>query len=124
MDYSKPAGDQLKLFARSVARRNTPIEPTKEEGKEGKEDKLPWLVYLQGGPGFGCGTPQSTSWVDFVLNKGYQVFEVSRFERDPCLHVHSITRCCFWINEVLGLARPSLRQHLPSRVMLSSKQSI
>ncbi|CAG7931435.1 unnamed protein product [Penicillium olsonii] len=69
VDYSKPAGDTLRLFARSIARKNTPIEPS-EESKGGK---LPWLVYLQGGPGFGCGTPQSYPWVDFILSKGYQV---------------------------------------------------
>ncbi|CAG7971438.1 unnamed protein product [Penicillium salamii] len=69
VDYSKPAGETLRLFARSIARKNTPIEPTDES----KGGKLPWLVYLQGGPGFGCGTPQSYPWVDFILSKGYQV---------------------------------------------------
>lgn len=73
MDYSKPAGEKLRLFARSISRWNKPIEPAKEEGKEAKEGKLPWLVYLQGGPGFGCGAPQSYPWVEFVLSKGYQV---------------------------------------------------
>lgn len=73
MDYSKPAGDKLRLFARSISRLNKPIEPVKEEAKEAKEGKLPWLVYLQGGPGFGCGAPQSYPWVEFMLSKGYQV---------------------------------------------------
>lgn len=73
VDYSKPAGDKLRLFARSISRLNKPIEPAKEEGKEAKEGKLPWLVYLQGGPGFGCGAPQSYPWVEFMLSKGYQV---------------------------------------------------
>ncbi|KAJ5991253.1 hypothetical protein N7499_011910 [Penicillium canescens] len=69
VDYSKPAAGQLRLFARSVSRLNKPIEP-KDEDKEGK---LPWLVYLQGGPGFGCGPPQSYPWLDVMLSKGYQV---------------------------------------------------
>lgn len=73
VDYSKPAGETLRLFARSIARKNTPIEPTDEN----KGGKLPWLVYLQGGPGFGCGTPQSYPWVDFILSKGYQVCSVA-----------------------------------------------
>ncbi|KAJ5856380.1 uncharacterized protein N7529_010324 [Penicillium soppii] len=73
VDYSKPAGDTLRLFARSVSRLNTPIEPAKEETKEATEGKLPWLVYLQGGPGFGCAAPQSYPWVDYMLTKGYQV---------------------------------------------------
>ncbi|KAJ5773266.1 hypothetical protein N7457_008162 [Penicillium paradoxum] len=73
VDYSNPTGETLRLFARSISRLNKPIESAKEEGKEAKEGKLPWLVYLQGGPGFGCGAPQSYPWVDFVLSKGYQV---------------------------------------------------
>jgi proline iminopeptidase len=67
VDYSKPNGITLRLFARSVARFNKPVEPTKDEGK------LPWLVYLQGGPGFGCGAPQNYGWVEPALSKGYQV---------------------------------------------------
>ncbi|KAJ5081609.1 Proline iminopeptidase [Penicillium alfredii] len=67
VDYSKPNDGTLRLFARSVSRLNKPVEPTKEE------TKLPWLVYLQGGPGFGCGAPQNYGWVELALNKGYQV---------------------------------------------------
>lgn len=67
IDYSKPNEGTLRLFARSVSRLNKPIEPVKEESK------LPWLVYLQGGPGFGCSPPQNYGWVEPVLNKGYQV---------------------------------------------------
>ncbi|KAJ5093848.1 Proline iminopeptidase [Penicillium angulare] len=67
VDYSKPQDDTLRLFARSVSRFNKPVEPTKEESKQ------PWLVYLQGGPGFGCSAPQNYGWIEPVLNKGYQV---------------------------------------------------
>ncbi|KAJ5720884.1 Proline iminopeptidase [Penicillium malachiteum] len=67
VDYSKPNDATLRLFARSVSRLNKPVEPVKEEAK------LPWLVYLQGGPGFGCAAPQNYGWVEPVLNKGYQI---------------------------------------------------
>ncbi|KAJ5168740.1 Proline iminopeptidase [Penicillium canariense] len=67
IDYSKPSDGTLRLFARSVSRLNKPVEPTKEESK------LPWLVYLQGGPGFGCGAPQNYGLVEPALSKGYQV---------------------------------------------------
>lgn len=68
LDYSKPSDGTLRLFARSVSRLNKPVEqPTKEESK------LPWLVYLQGGPGFGCGAPQNYGIVEPALSKGYQV---------------------------------------------------
>lgn len=67
VDYSKPNGSTLRLFARSIARFNNPIENPKDEGK------LPWLVYLQGGPGFGCSPPQNYGMVEPALSKGYQV---------------------------------------------------
>lgn len=68
LDYTKPNDGTLRLFARSVSRLNKPVEqPTKEESK------LPWLVYLQGGPGFGCSAPQNYGFVEPALSKGYQV---------------------------------------------------
>lgn len=41
--------------------------------EEAKKKQLPWLVYLQGGPGFECRSPQNVSWVPTILDKGYQV---------------------------------------------------
>jgi proline iminopeptidase len=73
IDYSKPNEGTLRLFARSVRRLNKPVEAPKEE------TKLPWLVYLQGGPGHGCGAPQNYGWVEPVLNKGYQVSETDTY---------------------------------------------
>ncbi|KAL4895101.1 Alpha/Beta hydrolase protein [Aspergillus ambiguus] len=67
LNYSKPNDGHLRLFARSVRRPAPPSEPTAEE------KQLPWLVYLQGGPGFGCRPPQDNGWVGTALDKGYQV---------------------------------------------------
>lgn len=67
VDYSNPGDGRLRLFARSVSRLNNPVDPSTEE------PKLPWLVYLQGGPGLGCSAPQSYGWVEPALTKGYQV---------------------------------------------------
>ncbi|KAL2011996.1 hypothetical protein VTN00DRAFT_4714 [Thermoascus crustaceus] len=67
VDYRKPADGNIRLFARSVRRLATPVEPEKEE------KQLPWLVYLQGGPGMGCRPPQDYGWVGTVLDKGYQL---------------------------------------------------
>ncbi|KZZ91968.1 prolyl peptidase [Ascosphaera apis ARSEF 7405] len=66
LDYSKPEGETVKLFARSVRRRPSAAQVTKPED-------LPWLLYLQGGPGYGCGQPQDISWVNLFLDKGYQI---------------------------------------------------
>lgn len=67
VDYSKPSEGSIRLFARSVKRLVTSPEPEKEE------KKLPWFVYLQGGPGMGCRPPQEYGWIGTVLDKGYQV---------------------------------------------------
>jgi len=44
--------------------------PTEEDQKKAKQ--LPWFVYLQGGPGFGCGAPQDIPLTEIVLDRGYQ----------------------------------------------------
>ncbi|KAJ6104943.1 Proline iminopeptidase [Penicillium sp. IBT 16267x] len=73
VDYNKlpsEGGSTLRLFVRSVSRLDSPVE---QQPKEENKAPIPWLVYLQGGPGFGCGPPQNYGWVEPVLNKGYQV---------------------------------------------------
>ena len=61
VDHSKPDGDQLTVFAREV------VAPGKEN------DDLPWMLFLQGGPGFPSPRPQSRSgWLKRAL-KDYRV---------------------------------------------------
>lgn len=101
VDYSKPNDGTLRLFARSVSRLNKPVEPTKEE------TKLPWLVYLQGGPGFGCGAPQNYGWVEPALSKGYQVsdFQLSiwRLDSDSWdVTLTSLNRSSSWTSVALA----------------------
>lgn len=67
LNYSKPNEGRIRLFARSV--RRPAIFPDTEQN----EKPLPWFLYLQGGPGFGCRPPQEMGFVPFVLDKGYQV---------------------------------------------------
>ena len=66
-DYSKPSDGTLHLFARSVERYEKPVNPSKDP----KQSQ--WLVYLQGGPGFGCHPPQKDTWIGPVLDKGYKL---------------------------------------------------
>ncbi|RPA82990.1 alpha/beta-hydrolase [Ascobolus immersus RN42] len=33
----------------------------------------PWILYLQGGPGFECSSPSRSSFTAYLLDKGYQV---------------------------------------------------
>ena len=66
-DYANPARGTLRLFARSASRHDVPVSPTRKKDKE----QPAWLVYLQGGPGFGCGPPQSLPYTRSFLDKGY-----------------------------------------------------
>ena len=61
LDHARPGGEQIEVFAREViATGSTSAE-------------LPWLVYLQGGPGFGAPQPVGReSWLDRAL-RDYRV---------------------------------------------------
>ncbi|KAL2044873.1 hypothetical protein N7G274_002648 [Stereocaulon virgatum] len=67
-DHANPSHGTLRLFARSVERFEKPVDASKKEIKQ-----PPWLLYLQGGPGMPCQSPQTYAWTDFVLDKGYQI---------------------------------------------------
>jgi pimeloyl-ACP methyl ester carboxylesterase len=57
LDHARPDGEQIQLFAREVV----------AAGKAA--DDLPWLVFLQGGPGFGSPRPVGRDgWLDRALN--------------------------------------------------------
>jgi len=57
LDHQRPDGEQIEVFAREVV-------------AAGKADAdLPWLLFLQGGPGFGAQRPEGReSWLDRALN--------------------------------------------------------
>lgn len=67
VNYSKPAEESLRLFARSLRRLPEGAEPEKED------KSLPWFLYLTGGPGFGCYPPQVAGWTRAILDHGYEV---------------------------------------------------
>jgi hypothetical protein len=49
LDHAQPQNEQISLFAREV------VAPSKEN------DDLPWLLFFQGGPGFGGPRPEGRS---------------------------------------------------------------
>ena len=56
LDHAQPDGDQITVFAREVV------------ATASESANLPWLVYFQGGPGFGSPRPVSRSdWLDRAL---------------------------------------------------------
>ena len=57
LDHARPDGEQIQVFAREVV------------AADKAAADLPWLVYLQGGPGFGALRPSGReSWLDRALN--------------------------------------------------------
>ena len=53
LDHGQPDGEQIEIFAREVV------------AADQAEADLPWLLFLQGGPGFGAQRPQGReSWLD------------------------------------------------------------
>ena len=61
LDHADPGGQQIQLFARAV----------EAAGPPGAD--LPWLLFLQGGPGFGAGRPIGRdTWLDRAL-RDYRV---------------------------------------------------
>ena len=63
LDHTKPDGEQIEVFGREVV----------AAGKADRADDLPWLVFLQGGPGFAAQRPVGReTWLDRALD-GYRV---------------------------------------------------
>jgi pimeloyl-ACP methyl ester carboxylesterase len=59
LDHHRPDGEQVEVFAREVA----------PAGRREGAPALPWLVYLQGGPGFGSPRPFGReSWLNRALD--------------------------------------------------------
>ena len=57
LDHARPGGEQIQLFAREMV------------AADKVADRPPWLLFLQGGPGFGSPRPVGReSWLDRALN--------------------------------------------------------
>ncbi|MFJ6080310.1 alpha/beta fold hydrolase [Streptomyces sp. NPDC092369] len=58
LDHDDPAGETIELYAREVV------------GSDKAQQNLPWLVYLQGGPGFGANRfVGRQAWLDRALKE-------------------------------------------------------
>jgi pimeloyl-ACP methyl ester carboxylesterase len=61
LDHDRPDGERIEVFAREVV------------AADRVSDRLPWLLFLQGGPGFGAPRPHGRdSWLGRAL-AGYRV---------------------------------------------------
>ncbi len=71
-DYTNPTLGSLTLFARSVTKHEHPIV-TQCDDEARKRAQKPWMLYLQGGPGFGCASPEHHGLAKHALDQGYQM---------------------------------------------------
>ncbi|KAJ6577609.1 alpha/beta-hydrolase [Mycena capillaripes] len=65
LDYADPSGEKIRVFARNL------IPKSKAKTVE-EEEKLPYLLYLQGGPGFEVGLQGSSGFAGEIHEQGYQ----------------------------------------------------
>ncbi|KAK5452905.1 hypothetical protein LTS15_007053 [Exophiala xenobiotica] len=73
LDHSNPddGEERLKIFCRSARKFERPAALKGQAASD--DDKLPWFVYIPGGPGFGCASPQNLpEFTNEVLARGYQ----------------------------------------------------
>jgi len=63
LDHGEPDGEQIEVFAREVAAARGPTRAA------ASQERQPWLVFLQGGPGFGALRPVGReAWLDRALD--------------------------------------------------------
>jgi pimeloyl-ACP methyl ester carboxylesterase len=79
LDYTDLNGTSIVLFARRVKKYEVPIFAPQEDEDEVKEkyengeSPKPYMVYLEGGPGFGNREPQDHPLTRHALARGYQL---------------------------------------------------
>lgn len=70
-DHARPdTSGHIQLFARSATKHEPAVFPPRDNASSSAQ--RPYMVYLQGGPGFGCSEPQDFALTRFIVNKGYQ----------------------------------------------------
>lgn len=74
LDYENPSAGSIQLYARRVVRHESPIFPPEEE--DAQKNIKPYMVYLEGGPGFGNRAPADHPVTRAALPRGYQVLYI------------------------------------------------
>jgi pimeloyl-ACP methyl ester carboxylesterase len=77
LDPTNQFSGTLRIFARSVARHESPTATGSEKDIRKREQK-PWFVWLEGGPGSACAAPRATPFINLVLDRGYQILYIDQ----------------------------------------------
>ncbi|KND95095.1 Proline iminopeptidase [Tolypocladium ophioglossoides CBS 100239] len=72
LDYASPSAGSITIFGRSATKRDVSIFPPEDDDVK-KAAPKPYMVYLEGGPGFGNREPQDHPLTRAALPRGYQV---------------------------------------------------
>ena len=72
LDHTNPSSGTLRIFARSVTSHENPTAIGSEKDVRKREQK-PWFLWLQGGPGKACAAPRATTFINLILDRGYQI---------------------------------------------------
>lgn len=74
VSYENPTAGSVILFGRRATKYES-LAPTNLDGngRGSQENQKPYVVYLEGGPGFGNREPQDHAITRYFVNKGYQV---------------------------------------------------
>ncbi|KAJ7188803.1 alpha/beta-hydrolase [Mycena filopes] len=65
LNYANPTGEKIRVFARHLI-------PTSKAKTAEEQEKLPYLIYLQGGPGFEVGLQGNSGFARELHEEGYQ----------------------------------------------------
>lgn len=72
LDYTNPDAGDIILFARRAVKNDVPIVSPDETDIQSQNTR-PYMVYLEGGPGFGNREPQEHPLTRPALSRGYQI---------------------------------------------------
>ncbi|KAF5355453.1 hypothetical protein D9758_006293 [Tetrapyrgos nigripes] len=92
LDHANPSGEKIRVFARNLI-------PRKKAKTQKEEEELPYLVYLQGGPGFEVGLMGSSGFAGEIHEQGYQIPVKGMVLQDPCVALR--IRFVFWSHNPL-----------------------
>lgn len=72
LDHADPdKSERLRIFCRCTEKFENPVGGKPPKSKDAEQS--PFLVYIQGGPGFGSPPPQDFPVTREVLDRGYKV---------------------------------------------------